>query len=252
MTAAAEASLPAVALVGGGPGHPDYLTLRGLRFLQAADVILADALLDPAFQDLYPPQAEVVAVGKRAGRPSAAQEAIHALLLRHAQAGRRVVRLKGGDPMIFGRGGEEAQALRAAGIPFEVVPGVSAAQAAAAALGLSLTHRGVARTLTLAEGTHPEEAAALAPLLAAGGTVALYMATRTLSRVAIFLGATGLPADLPVLLVEQALGADQRVQRGTLREAARGGLRPLTAGPGLVLLGAALAHDLAPSIPLAV
>lgn len=249
MIRAADASLAAVALVGAGPGHPDYLTLRGLRLLQAADVILVDALLEPAFGDLFPAGAEVVAVGKRAGRHSVDQDAIHGLLLGHARAGRRVVRLKGGDPLVFGRGGEEALVLSAAGIPFEMVPGVSAAQAAAAAAGVPLTHRGVARSLSLVEGHHPEEAALLAPQLAAGGTVALYMGTRTLAQVATFLGATGLPGELPLVLVENALRPGQTVTHSTLREAARGHVQSRTDGPGLVLLGQALAHTFPGTLP---
>lgn len=249
MTRAADLSLPAVALVGAGPGHPDYLTLRGLRFLEAAEVILVDALLESGFQALFPARAEVVFVGKRAGRHSVDQDAIHALLLDRARSGRRVVRLKGGDPLVFGRGGEEALALAAAGIPFEIVPGVSAAQAAAVAAGVPLTHRGVSRSLSLVEGHHPEEAAVLAPQLAAGGTVALYMGTRTLARVATFLGATGLPGDLPLVLVESALRPGQVVTRSTLREAARGYLVPRTDGPGLVLLGRALAEAFPGSLP---
>ena len=122
-----------VSLVGAGPGNPDLLTLRGLRRLQAADVILPDALLQSTFADLYPPGALVVPAGKRGGRASTPQARIHTLMIEHARAGARVVRLKNGDPLLFGRGHEEAQALAEAGIPFEFVPGVSALQAGAAA-----------------------------------------------------------------------------------------------------------------------
>lgn len=242
MTIGPEASYPAVHLVGAGPGHPDLLTLRGLRSLQAAEVILVDALLEPAFADLFPEGATVIPVGKRCGRESTPQEVIHGLIVAHARAGRRVVRLKGGDPLVFGRGGEEALALAAAGIPFELVPGVSAAQAAASAAGVPLTHRGVARSLTFLEGHHLESAWAALPLLASGGTLAIYMGTRRIVDLASGLLARGADPALDLVLVEQALRPSQVVTRSSLALAAQGALRPCTDGPGLLLLGTALAH----------
>ncbi len=232
--------LSKVFLVGAGPGDPQYLTLRGLEALRQAEVILVDALLESSFAAYFPPEALVLDVGKREGHWSATQAEIHALMLHHARVGRRVVRLKGGDPLVFGRGGEEAQALAEAGIHFEIVPGVSAVQAAAAAAGVPLTHRGLARSLTLVEGQHPELLRDTLPLLAAGGTVAVYMGVRKLQELAWTLLEAGAPPDLPFLLVERALRPGQVCQPTTLALAAAGALGPRTPGPGLLLLGRAL------------
>jgi uroporphyrin-III C-methyltransferase len=238
-----------VSLVGAGPGHPDFLTLRGLRRLEAADVILPDALLDPGFADLYPPSALVEPVGKRCGKPSAAQEAIHERLVHHALRGARVVRLKNGDPLLFGRGLEEAQALAGAGIPFEIVPGVSALQAGAAAAGLGLTHRGLADEVRILQGhdlldrerdwTH---------LAAPGPTLALFMATRSLPAIARRLLEAGAPPDLPVVLVENATCPGETVTRSILAHAAAGHLTPLTGGPGILYLGPAAALRIVPHV----
>jgi len=236
-----------VSLVGAGPGHPDFLTLRGLRRLEAAQVILADALLDPGFAELYPPGALVVPAGKRCGRPSADQAGIHRLLIGHARAGARVVRLKNGDPLLFGRGHEEAQALAAAGIPFEIVPGVSALQAGAAAAGLSLTHRGLTDEVRILQGhdllDRPRDWAELA---APGPTLALFMATRALPGIARSLLAAGAPPDLPVVLVEDVSGPFETITRSVLAHAAAGLVQSRTDGPGIVYLGPAAALRIVP------
>lgn len=236
-----------VSLVGAGPGHPDFLTLRGLRRIEAADVILPDALLDEGFAGFYPAGALVVNVGKRCGRPSAAQEDIHGLMIHHARRGARVVRLKNGDPLVFGRGVEEAQALSRAGIPFEIVPGVSALQAGAAAAGLSLTHRGLNDEVRILQGhdvlDRPLDWAALA---VPGPTLALFMATRTLPAIARRLLEAGAPPDLPVVLVENATGSSETVTRSVLAHAAAGHLKPLTGGPGIVYLGPAAGLRIVP------
>ena len=145
-----------VSLVGAGPGDPDLLTRKAAERLAEADLVLYDALVDPATLALAP-TAQRIFVGKRAGRPQVRQEFIHWLMVRAARAGKRVVRLKGGDPFVFGRGGEEALALAAAGIPFEVVPGVSSAIAAAALAGIPVTHRGMASGFVVVSG-HAEDA----------------------------------------------------------------------------------------------
>ena len=236
-----------VSLVGAGPGHPDLLTVRGLRRLQAATVILPDALLDESFEDLYPAGARVIPVGKRGGRPSTAQEHIQALMVEHARRGERVVRLKNGDPLLFGRGFEEAQALAEAGIPFEVVPGVSALQAGAAAAEISLTHRGLADEVRALEGRHllerPRDWESLARN---GATLALFMATAQLQPIARRLLEAGAPPDLPLVLVEQASRPGQTVTRSVLAFAAGGHLQPLTEGPGIVYLGPAAALRMQP------
>lgn len=227
-----------VSLVGAGPGHPDFLTLRGLRRLQGADVILPDALLDEGFTALYPPGAQVIPTGKRCGRPSTPQARIHELMIQHARRGSRVVRLKNGDPLLYGRGHEEAQALAQAGVPFEVVPGVSALQAGAAAAGMSLTHRGLTDEVRILQGhdllARDRDWAALA---APGPTLALFMATRTLKAVARKLLDAGAPRDLPVVLVEHAGGPLETITRSVLAHAAAGHLTSLTGGPGIVYLG---------------
>jgi len=237
-----------VSLVGAGPGHPDLITVRGLRALAAAEVILPDALLDPSFAKLFTPAAQVIPVGKRCGRESARQADIHHLLIEHARAGRRVVRLKGGDPLIFARGSEEALALEAAGIPFEVIPGVSALQAAAAAVGFPLTHREVSRRITVLEGHHlPDSEAAWRDLAAAGGTLAVYMGTRTLRDLARRLLEHGAAPDLPLVLVEQAQCPGQTSTFSTLATAATGALQPRTDGPGIIFIGETLHHRFHPS-----
>src|SRR5512144_2427888 len=151
-----------VSLVGAGPGDPELLTRKAARLLAKADVVLYDALVDPAMLALAPSALRIF-VGKRAGRPQVRQEFIHTVMIRAARRGRRVVRLKGGDPFVFGRGGEEALALAAAGVPYEVVPGVSSALAAPALAGIPVTHRGVASGFVVVPG-HAE--ATWRPLLA--------------------------------------------------------------------------------------
>jgi uroporphyrin-III C-methyltransferase len=232
---------PFVSLVGAGPGTPDLLTLRGLQALQRADVILYDALLEPDFQTLFREDALALPVGKRCGGGTP-QATIHELLLTHARPGVHVVRLKGGDPLLYGRGGEEAQLLEAFGIPFELIPGVSALQAAASAAGIPLTHRGVSRELRVLEGHHllEEEAFDWAELAAFRGTAVLFMATRSLQGIARRLLTHGAPPDHPVALVERAFCEGQVTTISTLARAAEGHLCCRTEGPGLVLLGAVI------------
>ena len=239
-----------VSLIGAGPGNPDLLTLRGLRALQAAEVILYDALLEEAFQSLFPAQALAIPAGKRCGGFGTTQSEIHELLLEHAWAGKRVARLKGGDPLIFGRGGEEAAFLEAAGIPFELIPGVSALQGAASAVGIPLTHRGVAREVRILEGHHLLEAGTdWAELARSRATLAIYMGTRTLKAVARKLIEHGAHADLPIALVERATWPGQQATISSLRLAAEGHLCPRTDGPGLVLIGAAISARIHPLQP---
>lgn len=228
-----------VTLVGAGPGAPDLLTLRALRALQEAEVILPDALLEPGFEALYPEGAVVIPVGKRCGRDSTPQEAIHALLVRHALAGKRVVRLKGGDPLLYGRGGEEAQALAEAGLPFAFIPGVSALFGAASATGIPLTHRGVSRELRILEGHHllEDPATDWTGLARGAATLALYMGTRSIAGVARQLLSHGADPELPVALVERAQCEGETLTLSSLRLAAEGHLCCRTEGPGLVLMG---------------
>ena len=240
-----------VSLVGAGPGCPDLITLRGLKALAAAEVILYDALLDPAYAEYFPRQALALSVGKRCGKARVEQSGIHRLMIGHALCGRRVVRLKGGDPLIFGRGGEEAQALEAAGIPFEVIPGVSALQAGAAGAGFPLTYRGVSRRITVLEGHHlPETPAAWRNLVASDGTIAVYMGMRTIQALSQSLLEHGAAPTLPVALVEQAQCSGQTSTFSTLAHAAAGALRPATSGPGLFFIGEALHHRFHPTLEI--
>jgi len=228
-----------VYLVGGGPGNPDLLTLRALHVLQRAEVVLYDHLVSKAILELVRREAELVYVGKEADCHALTQEQINALLVHHARAGRRVVRLKGGDPFIFGRGGEEIESLAAEGIPFEVVPGVTAAAGAAAYAGIPLTHRDYAHACVFATGHLKDGAPELdwSALARPRQTVAIYMGVKALPVICQRLVEHGLAAETPAALVEQATLERQRVLTGTLATlpdlAARVGARP----PALVIVG---------------
>lgn len=235
-----------VALVGAGPGDPGLLTRRGHDLLAHADVVLYDRLVDPRLLSIpVDPHCRRVFVGKEApGRANrdAQQRRINAAMVREARRGKRVVRLKGGDPFIFGRGGEEAAVLSAAGIPFEVVPGVTAALGAAATTGIPFTHRGVAQEVTFATA-HGAKGGPPPPWRELGrlrGTVVFYMGTYTLGDAARRLVAAGRPSSTPVAVVERATTARQRVVEGTLADIAgraeQAGIRP----PSLVIIGGAV------------
>lgn len=231
-------------LVGAGPGDPDLLTLKALRALTRADVVLYDKLVDPRVLDLARRDARRIDVGKRCGRHSMNQAAINALLVREVRAGAHVVRLKGGDPFVFGRGGEELEALRAAGAAVEVIPGITAALAAAARLGLPLTHRGVARSLHLITAHGAEEelpAQDWRALAESGGTLAVYMGTRTLPRVAAALIAAGMAPETPAIAVESASLPGERRIPATLGGIAAAVTAAGVDGPTLVLIGAVVA-----------
>jgi uroporphyrin-III C-methyltransferase len=231
-------------LVGAGPGDPDLLTLRAVKAIQSADAVLFDALIDPAILDFARPSARRINVGKRCGRHPMKQAAINRLIVTLAQSGAHVVRLKGGDPFVFGRGGEELDSLRAAGVPVEVIPGVTAACAAAASLQIPLTHRDVARSLHFVTG-HGSDGAVPAhdwrALAASGGTIAAYMASKTLRSVAANLMQAGLAGSTPAVAVENASRSNETHLHGTLAtlpdrlDAAR------PDGPTLVLIGAVVA-----------
>ena len=230
-------------LVGGGPGDPDLLTLKAERLLRRADIVFYDALVGPDVLELIGPEAECVSVGKRSGRHSRDQRSIDALIVEAARTGKRVVRLKGGDPSIFGRANEELEACRAAGIPVFVCPGVTAASAGAADLGLSLTLRGLARRLTLVTA-HTKSGAApdvdWAALADPQATLAVYMGKAAAGHVSRGLIAAGLAPDTPVALVENASLPEKReffTRLDLLPLAARSALR---GGPAVILIGEAL------------
>lgn len=207
-------------LVGAGPGDPDLLTRKAERLIRAADIVFYDALVGPGVLALVPPATECVGVGKRSGRHSKDQCTINALLLAAARAGRRVVRLKGGDPSIFGRSTEEVAYLADAGIPVRICPGVTAASAAAASAGTSLTLRGVARGLTLVTAhMRAGEPLALdwAALAGAEGTLAIYMGRAAAGEIARSLIAHGRDPDTPVLVGVDVSLPSERIIRGKLR-----------------------------------
>lgn len=233
-----------VFLVGAGPGDPDLLTLKALRVLQAADVVLFDSLVSEPILALARAGARLIDVGKRCGRHSSPQAEICRLLVAEAQAGHVVVRLKGGDPMVFGRASEEMEALRAYGIGFEVVPGVTAATAAAAALGLSLTRRGIARSLHFLAG-HGAESGLPAhdwvSLTKSGGTLVVYMGGQTLPGLAAHFIEAGMAPDMPAVAVENASLPGERILRGTIGSLPGIVSGAAPSGPVLVLIGEALA-----------
>lgn len=224
-------------LVGAGPGAADLITVRGARILAQAEVVLHDALVTEEMLQLCP-QARKIAVGKRSGQRSTAQEAINRLLVECAQQYRRVVRLKGGDPMLFGRADEELRVLEAAGIDVEIVPGITAALAAAASSKMPLTRRGIARsvaffTSSIAPG-QPEVAT-----LPDCDTLAQYMGGKEAMATARNLRARGEPPQLPVLVVENCSRPDERILHLTLEQLEQG--LEACQGPVLVMFGRVLA-----------
>jgi uroporphyrin-III C-methyltransferase len=233
-----------VYLVGAGPGDPRLLTLRGAEVLQRADVVVHDRLAPAALLDLAPRGAERVDAGKARGRVALSQEEINRVLVDRGRRGLTVVRLKGGDPFVFGRGGEEALALAEAGVPFEVVPGVSAAVAAPAYAGIPVTHRGLAASYAVISATLAGGAPAdLARTAAAADTLVLLMAAERLAEVCTQLIAAGRPADEPAAVIASASTGAQQVVTGTLAELAAGGIEvdppaTLVCGPPVALAGA--------------
>jgi uroporphyrin-III C-methyltransferase len=207
-----------VVLVGAGPGDPELITLRGARVLAEADVVVYDRLVAPALLDLVPPGAERIYVGKEPGRAPVPQRDIEGLLVERAIGGSVVIRLKGGDPFVFGRGGEEVAACAAAGIPCEVVPGVSAAVAAPAAAGIPVTHRGVARSFAVVTGSTAHDDEVDLSKVAGADTLVVLMAAGRLAQTCHELIAAGRPADEPAAIVQWAWTADQRSVVGTLAD----------------------------------
>ena len=208
-----------VVLVGAGPGDPELLTLKGAKALGEADVVVFDRLAPPALLELARPDAERIYVGKEPGRRAVPQEEIERILVERALEGATVVRLKGGDPFVFGRGGEEVAACLAAGVPCEVIPGVSAAVAAPAAAGIPVTHRGLARSFTVVTGStaHGEDVD-LREVATAGDTLVVLMAAGQLARTCAELIAAGRPADEPAAIVQWAWTPEQRTVVGTLAD----------------------------------
>lgn len=235
-------------LVGAGPGDAALLTLKAQAALRRADVVLYDKLVGPEVLAMAPARARRIDVGKRCGRHSMRQEAINRLLVRCAREGLRVVRLKGGDPFIFGRGGEEMEALREAGMAVETIPGITTAIAAAAALGIPLTHRGLSRGLHLITAHGQDERLPehdWAGLARSGGTLAVYMGVRTLPLLAARLLAAGMDPATPALAVENATLPGQRAIPASLGTLAERLAEAAPEGPTLLLIGAVIAMSAA-------
>lgn len=231
-------------LVGAGPGAEDLLTLRAQRLLQEADVIVHDRLVPDSVVAMGRRDAERISVGKAKGAHSVTQDRINEILVEEANKGRRVVRLKAGDPMIFGRAGEEMDALRAANIAFEVVPGITAAIAAASSLQIPLTLRGVASSLVMATG-HDVNSNTLpdwAGLALNGSTVAVYMGKTVAAKVAARLVDAGLAASTPVAIIENASRSDEQAFVGTIKELPALSERPDLDGPALIVIGDVVRH----------
>ena len=228
-----------VYLVGAGPGDPELFTLRGARLVAAADVVVYDNLVSPAIVELAPPTAERIYVGKKAADHTLPQDEINQLLLRLAQAGKRVVRLKGGDPFIFGRGGEEMEVLVDAGIPVEVVPGVTAAAGVAAYAGIPLTHRDHAQSVVFATGFLKAGALELDwPMLARPNqTVVIYMGITRLAEICRQFIAHGLPPDTPAGVIERGTTHAQRVVVADLATLAERVLAEGVRPPSLTVIG---------------
>jgi uroporphyrin-III C-methyltransferase/precorrin-2 dehydrogenase/sirohydrochlorin ferrochelatase len=231
-----------VALVGGGPGDPELITVRGRRLVASADVLVVDRLAPRALLDDLPDSVEVIDCGKSAHRHNLTQKEINEVLVERALAGRRVVRLKGGDPFVFGRGGEEFLACVAAGVPVTVVPGISSALAGPAAAGIPLTHRGVAADFTVVSGHldpgRPADSGIDWPGLAAGaGTLVLLMAMDRLELIAAELVAHGRPASSPAAVVHRATLPGQRVVRAPLGRLADAAREAGVGAPAVVVVG---------------
>ncbi|NJC85576.1 uroporphyrinogen-III C-methyltransferase [Planosporangium mesophilum] len=238
---AVPATTGSVALVGSGPGDPELITVRGRRLLAAADVVVADRLVPGLLLDELRPEVELVDASKIPYGPSRTQEEINRVLVERAKEGKFVVRLKGGDPYLFGRGGEELIACADAGIPVTVVPGVTSALAAPAAAGIPVTHRGVAHELVVVSGhvppDHPQSLVDWPALARLRGTVCVLMGLKNLPAIVETLLAHGKPAATPAAVVQEGTTGTQRVVRGRLDtiagQVAEAGLRP----PAIVVLG---------------
>lgn len=237
-------ALGTIYLVGAGPGPVDLLTLRAARLIERAEIIVHDGLIGRDILGIARSDARLISVAKQRARHTLPQEEINALLVREAVAGRDVVRLKGGDPFIFGRGGEEAEAARAAGVPVEVVPGITAANGAAAAAQIALTHRDASSIVSFVAG----QCKGLAEqdwsgLAGKGRTLVIYMGVSTAAQIADKLMADGLAPDMAVAVIENAARPEMRVLRGLLAGLPELVEREAVQSPALILIGEVTARE---------
>lgn len=228
-----------VFLVGAGPGDPDLLTLKAMDAIASADLIAIDALVSDEIASLIPHSIEVVHTGKRAGAHTMPQEEINALLVSEAKKGKRVVRLKGGDPFIFGRGAEEAEELTAAGIPVEIVPGISSAIAGPAYAGIPVTHRRYSTSLTIVTAHESEASTGIAwsTLADRNGTVVFMMGLGNLPMIARKLREHGMPADTPIAVISKATTPKQRAVDGTLADIVQRVAEAALETPAVIVVG---------------
>ncbi len=229
-----------VYLIGAGPGDPELMTLKGLRCLRAADVVLYDRLISPLLLDEARPGADMIYVGKGPGCHTLPQEQINALLISYARQGRTVARLKGGDPFVFGRGGEEAQALVEAGIAFEIVPGVSSAIAVPAYAGIPVTHRDYASSVTIVTGHEGRSASPTVnwqALAALGGTLIVLMGVTALPNFTQSLISAGQDPTTPAAVIQEGTQPQQRIVTGTLTDIAQKARTAGLTSPALTIIG---------------
>ncbi|HVE48097.1 MAG TPA: uroporphyrinogen-III C-methyltransferase [Casimicrobiaceae bacterium] len=224
-------------LLGAGPGDPDLLTLRAVRALNTADVVLVDDLVDRRVLVHVRDGARVIDVGKRGGCKSTPQSYIDRLIVREARAGRIVVRLKGGDPFVFGRGGEEQERARAAGLPCEIVSGVTSGVAAAASAGVALTHRACAQGVAFVTGHSADAPIDWTALVASRMTLVIYMGVSRATEIAMGLRAAGLAETTPIAIVERASHRDERVVYSTLRGFVQAIDSEAIASPAIFIVG---------------
>jgi uroporphyrin-III C-methyltransferase len=231
-----------VYLVGAGPGDPELLTLKAVRMLAQADVVLHDALVSREVLQMISPAAEVIDVGKRAGRKLLTQDEINALVVSYAQTRKTVVRLKGGDPSIFGRAGEEIEALRRASVEYEIVPGITAALGAAAAAGISLTDRRIASQILLTTFSRGTDGSVMDwGAVTSATTLVLYMPGAEYAEVSTRLLEGGLPADLPCVIVSHATGSSQELRWSNVGRLASEEKLP---APALLIVGRVASHEI--------
>ncbi len=237
-----------VYLIGAGPGDPELMTLKGLRCLRAADVIIYDRLINPSLLEEARPGAELIFAGKARGCHQMPQEEIHRLMIDCARQGRVVARLKGGDPFVFGRGGEEAAALVEAGIPFEVVPGVSSAIAVPAYAGIPVTHRGYAAQVTIVAGHEGAQASEVnwEALAAVDGTLVVLMGLAALPQITRRLLAAGMSLSMPVAVIQHGTLPTQRVVTGSLESIAARVDEAGLQSPAMIIIGSVV--SLQPSL----
>jgi uroporphyrin-III C-methyltransferase len=229
-----------VYLIGAGPGDPELITLKGLRYLRSADVVLYDRLISPELLQEARPDAILVYVGKGPGAHTMPQDQINAAIISHAQRGLNIARLKGGDPFVFGRGGEEAQALVAAHIPFEIVPGISSAIAVPAYAGIPVTHRDYTTSFTVVTGHEGRSASPSVnweALAALGGTLIVLMGVKALPTFTQRLLQGGMDASIPAAVIQEGTTPQQRMVTGTLADIAERAMQAELSSPALTIIG---------------